>query len=496
MVVFVNQGPSTVCTKKHQLKPLFSQKGVKKSHWEVKGLLLGVGLFSAVSYAQPDPTLVPTEMAPAPTQQQAPAPPDDPTESDIKTYLLNLGGYFGYNLQSQSSSIMSVLLESAQKIDQSQKNTITLLLGTIPGTSIVDTTNAANAAALNPLINTVYKSYGSGAQPSDGGLQIVKQIDQMVDGSSDTGAPTPSSPVYPADPISQLIANSLVPPPFTSCTQSMIENAPGGSASAFAQNCTRYQEAISTFVLGGIPSPALPTQLDTNTLSQLNSNSLITPLLYSTTSSQSPGGGQPASANGLTGNNQAQIAQNFIRYISVNVVPPKQLGKSAHSQLYTAATSTTIPIDKRLAAIKALGNYFVIQRGFAALMSVGESNLYEMLAKRMPQKLTSGDPNGGKPTPTSSVALNEFKMATRRLYDPTDTQQNNSWVDQINTASPATVQKEMAFLLAEIRYEMYLARQQQERLLLTNSAMLFVLGQMLQAQSQLPSAETIQQPSS
>lgn len=40
------------------------------------------------------------------------------------------------------------------------------------------------------------------------------------------------------------------------------------------------------------------------------------------------------------------------------------------------------------------------------------------------------------------------------------------------THPPATVQKEIAVLLAEINYQMYLDRQIQERILLTNSIML------------------------
>ena len=61
-------------------------------------------------------------------------------------------------------------------------------------------------------------------------------------------------------------------------------------------------------------------------------------------------------------------------------------------------------------------------------------------------------------------------MATRRIYNPE--KNGEQWIDQINKASPTTVEKEMALLLAEINYQLYLNRQQDERLLLTNSLLL------------------------
>ena len=70
---------------------------------------------------------------------------------------------------------------------------------------------------------------------------------------------------------------------------------------------------------------------------------------------------------------------------------------------------------------------------------------------------------------TSSQALSEYQLASWRIYDPTHQQQ---WIDQLNTASAATVQKEIAILLSEMNYQLYLNRQQEERILLTNSIQL------------------------
>jgi intracellular multiplication protein IcmX len=100
-------------------------------------------------------------------------------------------------------------------------------------------------------------------------------------------------------------------------------------------------------------------------------------------------------------------------------------------------------------------------------MSVSFSNLYYILSKRMPQ-IT---PNNTSTTPTSQ-ALSEFNMATWRLVRLDKKDNSPVWMQKINGASSATIQKEMAVLLAEINYQLYLNRQQEERLLLTNTMLL------------------------
>ena len=93
-------------------------------------------------------------------------------------------------------------------------------------------------------------------------------------------------------------------------------------------------------------------------------------------------------------------------------------------------------------------------------------NIYEILARRIPIPDRTG-------SPPSSQALNEFIMATYRLFTPNQlTPGASSWQNKINSASSTTVQKETALLLSEINYQLYLMRQQQERLVLTNSVLL------------------------
>ena len=112
-----------------------------------------------------------------------------------------------------------------------------------------------------------------------------------------------------------------------------------------------------------------------------------------------------------------------------------------------------------------LMNYLLRRNVYAAQTSLPTSNFYRSLNARMPQAVTSTD---GTTSTSTSQAFNEFVMATWRLYSPTAAS-GEQWVDKINTASAATTQKEIAIILSEINYQIYLSRQTQERLLLTNS---------------------------
>jgi len=144
---------------------------------------------------------------------------------------------------------------------------------------------------------------------------------------------------------------------------------------------------------------------------------------------------------------------------------------------YDSLYNTAVPVGQKpnappsldqLKAQGVLSSYFANLRVFAAQSSVGMGNLYFILSKRLPQN-QSGDANAI----LTSQAMSEFNMATWRLFNSEDlSSPNKQWINKLNTASSATVQKEIAVLLAEINYQMYLNRQLQERNLLTNTIML------------------------
>ena len=139
-------------------------------------------------------------------------------------------------------------------------------------------------------------------------------------------------------------------------------------------------------------------------------------------------------------------------------------------------------------------------RIYASRMSLAVQNIYDSLAYRMNLNgnSSSSDTSQDKASGPTSQALNEYVMASYRLYNPNaskDTAAGTSsnpsltttaWQDMINTASPATVQKEMALMLAEINYQLYQMRQQQEKMILTNSV--FLLNNLTEPSLNIPSS--------
>lgn len=106
--------------------------------------------------------------------------------------------------------------------------------------------------------------------------------------------------------------------------------------------------------------------------------------------------------------------------------------------------------------------YRAALRAYAAAQSVGASNLYQLMAERIPQK-DLGTKAGLTTKNISALQLAHY-LATRRS-------QNKEWYEQMATASPATVQRETLFILAELRQQLFEMQQQNERLLATLSVM-------------------------
>lgn len=391
------------------------------------------------------------------------------TGSDkIATYLLNLGAFLGYDLTTAPpSSTPASPLTDTTNLQNTEQGLFETVLGAIPvnslsrafvpsGNSIENINTQANATFTTP-------PYATPTQGGDVTANVL--IDQ-----------TP----YQQDPVSQAVLNILRTPDYTYCmdyTGVKWTGGPDANASdALYPNCQYlYTNQVTARVIGTTAQPkstsVLPGPYDFfgNTynqqfLSQLNSNALIAPLLYATGQSDST-----TAQNGLPAQNQAQVAANFVRYASGSVIPVKMPSHQVYDAIYNAATSSS----NGLAQAKAqatLSTYLAGLRVYAAQSSIGFSNLYYILSKRLPQNVatSTSDKSGAPP---SSQALSEFNMATWRLFNA-DKSAKSSWLDQINQASSATVQKEMVTLLAEINYQLYLSRQQDERMLLTSTILL------------------------
>ena len=112
--------------------------------------------------------------------------------------------------------------------------------------------------------------------------------------------------------------------------------------------------------------------------------------------------------------------------------------------------------------------YRAALRAYVAAQSIGLSNLYQIMAKRIPQPgLGSSVGLVGKnnlPIADASQLQVEQYLATRRSEDP-------NWHRQIATASPIALQRESLLVLVDIQRQLFEMQQQNERLLATISMM-------------------------
>ena len=383
----------------------------------------------------------------------------------LAKYVLNLGSYLGFDLNKSASEEQTVTQELINKnfIQLAQNYVFTTYLGAIPvnaasaALSQIMPNNNPGASIINSFANATFKyqNYSSPASEGSETFTVSELMDQQK---------------FQKDPVSQAVLNILGTPDYSVCLNN--------DATAWVSGCNYlFQNKVMANVIGPLPSREQFYSYEYNQkiISQLNSNSLLGPLMYSSNSAGSSTGSPSGSKQnkGLTAENQIQEAGNFVRYASGAVTPISLPKIKSYDSLY----NTAVPVGQKpnappsldqLKAQGVLSSYFANLRVFAAQSSVGMGNLYFILSKRLPQN-QSGDANAI----LTSQAMSEFNMATWRLFNSEDlSSPNKQWINKLNTASSATVQKEIAVLLAEINYQMYLNRQLQERNLLTNTIML------------------------
>lgn len=394
--------------------------------------------------------------------------------TDTNALIANLGAYLGFDIVTTiQKDPYSALLDSTGST-LAQQSALLTLFGAIPVNAISDELSAfvpssvSSASSLNSMSNYTFESANYNSPSSSSGSITVNALIDQQD--------------YQNDPINQAVLNILGTPDYSFCMNN--------DGSAWLTDCKYlYNLSILNNTIGTIPEPGnfFNYSYNQNIIPQLNSNTLIAPLLYTNTAKQSSGSSTDNASTsrdtttGLTASNQMQEAANFIRYATLGVNPLTLPSFQEYNATYLTATSidpTTTLADKT-SAQNALSSYITNLRSYAAQASVPISNLYYIFSKRMPQQ------SGTNSTSQTSQALSEFQMATRRIYSA-NSQQGTQWIDQINTASPATVEKEIAILLSEINYQLYLNRQQEERQLLTSSLML-----LLAAREQAPDFNSI-----
>ena len=359
------------------------------------------------------------------------------SEDQVAELLTNLGWYLGFDIVDQKSTTERELLNSTLSLVKAGQPLLTALFATFPvNADFPNFSDNKNYDFLNVNTDNTISLLPNFANPSSESGSTDVTVTEGVDQKE-----------YRKDPVSQSILNILGTPDVSVCS-----NEKDTKCANINQNTVMSNELLDiTNADGYLPGDAVYFSNDLNAgiIDQLHTDTLLAPLIYSTSASTTSGKSLPT----------AQQAMSFIRYASGMVVPIDTMTKIDYDQLYDNQKTSA-------SAKKDLMTYLLKLRVYAAQNSVPISNLAYMMEKRMPQTPKTSDVTT---TSTTSEAFNEYVMATWRLFSPGAKEQ---WISQIDKASSATVQKEIAILLAEMSYQMYLTRRDQERLLLTESMVL------------------------
>ena len=159
-------------------------------------------------------------------------------------------------------------------------------------------------------------------------------------------------------------------------------------------------------------------------------------------------------------------ASAFLNFITQSYNLPSTLINYGAFQTKLGQAST--PADKMSLYLQLLQdtnyiNYQLSTRSATATRSIVVNNFQNLAAERTP--VTGLGTSAGLPTPNASPLEVESYLATRRANSP-------SWYTQVQTESPANVQRETLVVLAEIEAQNFQAHLDSERLLATLSAQL------------------------
>lgn len=440
-----------------------------KTLWKALSILsLGIGFFN-IAQAQ-DATYT--------------ADTSSSTSSDalvtLTKHLDNLGGYFGFiiansppNLQDTQSTYNSSLLN----LQQTQTNQTNLISQLFSSTVINSTFNTFFSGSpyqtLNSLSNTAFTQNNftiSKIDYTSGLSSPLNPVNQLL---LNILSVTPDEFCYTQQPSNSAFYNwnSNCTFPYTSSFYIAHELGididasylvPAGTGSTY-NGLSTLSNNISASNLYPVNSSGQSSQNpNIGLLNQIDASLLTSPLIYTKDSGST-------SQTGLIPSNQLQAAQSVARFLS-GTTHPKIMASSSNLAAVMDNIRSATDIKTQLMNFRSFGNYLLDLRTYSARASVALNNIYNILGKRLPSQSDAS-------TASSSQALNEFTMATYRLYTPPNSgdgssQTTTNWQNMINNASPATVQKETVILLAEINYQLYLMRQQQEQLLLTQSVAL------------------------
>lgn len=347
---------------------------------------------------------------------------------------------------------LTQIIDSQYGVAASYLSQTPLIGGSIvPQTAPYDTTYATTNNILNATaVSTTNNVWSTYTTPSTSTISVIPNVDMPTSTSSLT--------TYPCNTIGCEIVYSLISTPdYTMCTPSYSTNYYAYLPNS--DNCPipQYDFSVASNMLGvsatesnntviygtGFPAPgSFSTYLQVQ-MPNMNADVLTAPLAYSSTQL----------------NNVNNFIHNITGSLTMLLPLPYSEYQTAYNNINTAQSDPALVNQ----SAEAIFNYILSLKSFGSYLSIGLSDLEFIMGRRMPNALTG-----------TSTAADESMMFTRRLFNNTPTQgtvPDNTWVNDMNQASPIVLQREMVVLLAEINYQLYLQRMQDEKILLTLAAM-------------------------
>lgn len=161
-------------------------------------------------------------------------------------------------------------------------------------------------------------------------------------------------------------------------------------------------------------------------------------------------------------------AQNFLTPSAYTVEAQNNAERTVSFLSDYASPFGTIDLEKlnskkELKDTDAAKTYRVKVYTNAAIRSLLLGNLYDSFNARIPVK-GLGEGSGMSDKKSASIVEVEKYIASRRIKNP-------KWYETINSAPSIAVQREMAFVLAEIQWQLYQLHQDNEKMLQTMTAL-------------------------
>ncbi|HYF98402.1 MAG TPA: hypothetical protein VD770_05405 [Coxiellaceae bacterium] len=346
--------------------------------------------------------------------------------------------------------------------------------------------------ALSLGLGSLLSSSASYAQGSgDGGdvslVQAIQNLGTEINSLATAGANALSDAVYQFDQNLPGIVQSNT----TSATlQSQVV------ANTTTQNLANIKSSLIVYPQEVIPpSTAVVNQLQALTYGVPSSDTLYSPkdpqiTVFNSNPQAMPNNDDYFDIDSLLGptgysSDQQNAAQYYVNYLTQSYIP---LGSTLTLQnLANLSYPAFVNFQRNNAVYQT---YQAGVRSYMAGMSIALSNFNQLMAERTVQSglgttvgLTMPSENGGAPQPVadaSPLQVQQF-IATQRVN-------NAQWYKDMAAASPATVERETLFVLAEIEAQMQQLHTDNERLLATMSAV--ALASILTQKAQLQVQES------